>query len=453
MRTIAARVDWSSKMLVMKFGGSSLADETQVQKAFEIVQARESRKPVVVCSAHKGITDALIAAGKSAVKGEPDAHDIVEKQRAILKGLSCAHDLLDPFFREIEDLLRGISLVREASPRSMDYLQSFGERMSVRAVADYFSRNGLKAEAFDAWDLGFITDENFGYARPKTGFENRIKAEFEKHVGSDIIPVVTGFIGKTGAGEITTVGRNGSDFTATCIAAGLHAEECEIWTDTDGVMTADPSVVDGAKSIQYMSFAEAGELAYYGGRVLHPSTLLPAVKKNIPVRVLNTNNPDAAGTVITEDGGDNGMPVTSIAYKESQAVITIESTQMLGQPGFLAKVFNVLGRERIDIDMITTSEISVSMTCPDASKLNEAVRGLEEYGRVAVTSEKTIVCVVGKNVRKMRGLGAKVFTALRDADVNVEMVSQGANKINLSLLIDDRDIEAAIPALHKALFA
>ncbi|MCF6227165.1 MAG: aspartate kinase [Planctomycetes bacterium] len=440
-------------MLVMKFGGSSLADVTQVQKAFQIVKSRAGRKPVVVCSAHKGVTDALIQAGKSAVKGEPDAHEIIEKERAILAGLGCADDLLDPFFREIEDLLRGISLVREASPRSMDYLQSFGERMSVRAVADYFSRNGLKAEAYDAWDLGFITGENFGCARPLTGFENRIKAEFEKHVGSDVIPIITGFVGKTGAGVITTVGRNGSDFTATCFAAALGADECEIWTDTDGVMTADPSVVKAAKSIQYMSFAEAGELAYYGGRVLHPSTLLPAVKKNIPVRVLNTNNPDAAGTVITEKGGDNGMPVTSIAYKESQSVITIESTQMLGQYGFLAKVFDVLGRERIDIDMITTSEISVSMTCPDASNLNGAVKGLEQYGRVNVSSDKTIVCIVGKNVRKMHGLGAKVFTALRDADVNVEMVSQGANKINLSLLIDDSDIGAAIPALHDALFA
>lgn len=440
-------------MLVMKFGGSSLANEAQVQKAFQIVQSRIARKPVVVCSAHKGVTDALIKAGKLAIKGEPDVHDIIEKERAILAALDCAHDLLDPFFREIEDLLRGISLVREASPRSMDYLQSFGERMSVRAVADYFSRKGLKAQAFDAWDLGFITDENFGFARPLTGFESRIKTEFRKHVGSDIIPIVTGFVGKTGAGEITTVGRNGSDFTATCIAAALGAEECEIWTDTDGVMTADPSIVKAARSIQYMSFSEAGELAYYGGRVLHPSTLLPAIKKSIPVRVLNTNNPDNRGTVITENGGNNSMPVTSIAYKESQAVITIESTQMLGQPGFLAKVFGVLGRERIDIDMITTSEISVSMTCPDASKLNKAVKDLEEYGRVNVTSEKTIICVVGKNVRKMRGLGAKVFTALRDADVNVEMVSQGANKINLSLLIDDSDIGIAIPALHAALFA
>ncbi|MBX3460171.1 MAG: aspartate kinase [Planctomycetes bacterium] len=439
-------------MLVMKFGGSSVADETQIAKVLEIVKGRSRRRPVVVSSAHKGITDALLNAGRKAAGGEPDASQIIDKQRKVLKGCGCDHDLLDTFFREIEDLLRGISLVREASKRSLDFLASFGERMSCRVIADFFTRHGVKAEAFDAFDLGYITDEHFGSARPLPGYELRMETEFKRRVGADVTPVITGFIGKTSGGEITTVGRNGSDFTATCFAAGLGAEECEIWTDTDGVMTADPSLIKDARSIPFMSFAEASELAYYGGRVLHPSTLLPAIKRNIPVRVLNTNRPDHPGTVITEEGGENPNPVTSIAYKENQAVITIESPQMLGQPGFLAKVFDVLGREKVDIDMISTSEISVSMTCPGVANLNDAVKALEAHGRVSLVSDKTIVCVVGKNVKAQRGLGAKVFTALRDADVNVEMISQGANKINLSLLIDDDDIKKAIPALHAALF-
>jgi aspartate kinase len=410
------------------------------------------RTPVVVSSAHKGVTDALLSAGKRAAAGEPDAAPVVDKQRTVLRGCGCDHDILDPFFREIEDLLRGISLVREASRRSLDYLASFGERMSCRVIADYFTRNGVKSEAFDAWDLGFITDEHFGSARPLPGYEVRMTTEFKRRVGNDVVPIVTGFVGKTSSGEITTVGRNGSDFTATCFAAGLAAEECEIWTDTDGVMTADPRLIKDARSIPFMSFAEASELAYYGGRVLHPSTLLPAIKRKIPVRVLNTNRPEHPGTVITEEGGENPNVVTSIAYKESQAVITIESPQMLGQPGFLAKVFDVLGREKIDIDMISTSEISVSMTCSGVSNLNEAVKALEGHGRVSVVSDKAIVCIVGKNVKAQRGLGAKIFTALRDADVNVEMISQGANKINISLLIDDGDIPKAIPALHASLF-
>jgi aspartate kinase len=439
-------------MLVMKFGGSSVADENQIAKVLGVVRGRNARRPVIVSSAHKGVTDALLNAGKAAAKGEPDASTIIDRQRRVLKGCGCDHDMLDPFFREIEDLLRGISLVREASKRSLDYLAGFGERMAVRVIADYFTRNGLKSEAFDAWDLGFITDENFGSARPLHGYEARMTTEFERRVGTDVLPVITGFVGKTSAGDYTTVGRNGSDFTATCFAAGLGAEECEIWTDTDGVMTADPSLVKDARSIAAMSFAEASELAYYGGRVLHPSTLLPAIKRNIPVRVLNTNRPEHPGTVITEDGGENPNVVTSIAYKEGQAVITIESTQMLGQPGFLAKVFDVLGREKIDIDMISTSEISVSMTCPGASNLNLAVKAMEQFGRVSVVTDKSIVCVVGKNVKKQRGLAATVFTALRESEVNVEMISQGANKINLSFLIDDASVKTAIPALHTALF-
>lgn len=439
-------------MLVMKFGGSSVADENQIAKVLGVVRGRNARRPVIVSSAHKGVTDALLNAGKAAAKGEPDASTIIDRQRRVLKGCGCDHDMLDPYFREIEDLLRGISLVREASKRSLDYLAGFGERMAVRVIADYFTRNGLKSEAFDAWDLGFITDENFGSARPLHGYEARMTTEFERRVGADVLPVITGFVGKTSAGDYTTVGRNGSDFTATCFAAGLGAEECEIWTDTDGVMTADPSLVKDARSIAAMSFAEASELAYYGGRVLHPSTLLPAIKRNIPVRVLNTNRPEHPGTVITEDGGENPNTVTSIAYKEGQAVITIESTQMLGQPGFLAKVFDVLGREKIDIDMISTSEISVSMTCPGASNLNLAVKSMEQFGRVSVVTDKSIVCVVGKNVKKQRGLAATVFTALRESEVNVEMISQGANKINLSFLIDDASVSKAIPALHSALF-
>jgi aspartate kinase len=436
----------------MKFGGSSLADARQIQKALEIVRDRRDRKPAVVCSAHKGMTDLLLQAAKGAASGEPDPNRLIARQRGVLGDLGCEPSMLDPFFREITDLLRGISLVREASRRSLDYIASFGERMSVRVIADYFTRQGLRAQAFDAWDLGFITDDNFGGARPVKDYEKRMLEEYKKKVADGTVAIISGFIGKTQNGDITTVGRNGSDFTATCFAAGFGAEECEIWTDTDGVMTADPSVIPSAKSIPTMSFAEASELAYYGGRVLHPSTLLPAIKRNIPVRVLNTNRPHHPGTVITENGGDSSHAVTSIAYKEGNVVITIESAKMLGQPGFLARVFDLLGREKIDIDMISTSEISVSMTCRAVPNLEEAAGELEQFGRVHIDRDKTIVCVVGKNVKHQKGLGAKVFGALSSADVNVEMISQGANKINLSFLIDDREIGRAIPALHRALF-
>jgi aspartate kinase len=438
-------------MLVMKFGGSSLADAKQIGKAAEIVKGRKDRRPVVVCSAHKGITDMLINAAKAAAAGNADASKIVDRQRGVLKELGADPAMLDPFLKEIEDLLRGISLVREASPRVLDHMQSFGERMSVRAVAFHLQKIGLQAKAHDAFDLGFVTDDRFGQARPIKGYEAEMKAAFAKLPANEI-PVVTGFIGKTSKGEITTVGRNGSDYSATVIAAGIDAVECEIWTDTDGVMTADPNMVKSAQNIPTMSFAEASELALYGGRVLHPSTLLPAVKKNIPVRVLNTNRPDHQGTVITEHGGENKHPVTSIAHKNGQTVLTIESATMLGQPGFLAKVFDVLGRLKVVIDMISTSEVTVSMTCGPLPNLEEVRASLEEYGRVTIADKKALLCIVGKDLKAQAGLGAKVFGALSDAGVNVEMISHGAKAINLSLLIDDHQVDKAVPALHRALF-
>jgi aspartate kinase len=439
-------------MIVMKFGGSSLADARQIHKAFEIVKGRAERSPVVVCSAHKGVTDMLIQAARRAAQGEVDASAIIDRQSKVLTELGADPHVLDRFFQEIEDLLRGISLVREASPRSLDYMQSFGERMSCRAIADYFSRQGMKAEAFDAFDLGFITDANFGAARPIKDYEKLMQSAFTQRVARGVTPIITGFIGKTTAGDITTVGRNGSDYSATVIAAGLDAEECEIWTDTDGVMTADPNLIPSAKSIPSMSFAEASELAYYGGRVLHPSTLLPAIKKNIPVRVLNTNRPEHRGTVITESGGREIAPVTSIAYKRHQTVVTVESTKMLGQPGFLARIFEVFGRNKIDIDMISTSEITVSMTCDPKAKLETTLSELDEQGRVRVDREKTIVCIVGRNMKQQRGVRARIFGALAEAEVNVEMISQGANNINISLLLSDADAPAAVAALHGALF-
>jgi aspartate kinase len=442
-----------ASMLVMKFGGSSVADAKQIQKVFEIVKGREARTPLVVVSAHKGVTDMLINAARAAASGKADASAIVDRQRKVLEELSLEPSMLDGFFGELEDVLRGISLVREASPRVLDFVQSFGERMSARAIAAAFARRGMNAQAFDAFDLGFVTNEVFGTARPVKGYEHLMRTAYNDRVKPGMVPIVTGFVGKTAKGEITTVGRNGSDYTATVFAAALGAEECEIWTDTDGVMTADPSLIPSARTISRMSFAEASELAQYGGRVLHPSTLLPAVEKNVPVRVLNTNRPDHPGTVITADGGPPTGPITSIAYKERQWVITIENPTMLGQHGFLARVFEIMGRLQVDVDMISTSHISVSMTTPVLKNLDEVVEALSQHGRVTVAKEKTIVSIVGRNVKHQTGLGARIFGSLRDAGVNVEMVSHGANNINIGLLIDDAEIGKAVKSLHGELFA
>ncbi|HZO13808.1 MAG TPA: aspartate kinase [Polyangiaceae bacterium] len=438
-------------MLVMKFGGSSVADRAQIAKVQAIVQGRLSRKPVVVCSAHKGITDALIHAAREAAAGRYDPERIVARQRAIAAELACDSQLLDPLFREISDLLRGILLVKELSPRSLDYISSFGERMSVRCIADFFSRHGLRAQAHDVWDLGFVTDSEFGQARPVTDFEERARAAFDA-LPTGVVPIVTGFIGKNEAGEVTTVGRNGSDLTATLLAAALGAEEVEIWTDTDGVMTADPSVVNGARNIPHMRFDEAAELAYFGSRVLHPSTLLPAMQKRIPVRVLNTNQPDLAGTVIHEAGPANPNSITSIAYKENQLVLTFSATHMFGEGGFLSKVFEICARQGVVVDMVSTSEVTLSLTANARAPVERAAAELRALGDLEIHTGRTILAVVGQHLAERPGLGADILRAVANAGVNVEMVSYAFGAINFSMVIADADIGPAVSTLHRMLF-
>jgi aspartate kinase len=440
-------------MLVMKFGGSSVADRAQIEKVQAIVRGRAARRPVVVSSAHKGITNALIAAGEAARTGAVDAAaSVIAKQRAIAAELGCPPSLLDPLFDELVDLCRGIRLVRELSPRSLDTIASFGERMAVRVIADFFTRTGLAAKAFDVWDLGFVTDSAFGQARPLPGYEARMREAFRRLVPDGYVPIVTGFVGKDAAGDITTVGRNGSDLTATLVAAGVGAEEVEIWSDTDGVMTADPRLVDGARNIPRMSFDEAAELAYFGSRVLHPETLVPAMARGIPVRVLNTNRADHPGTVITAVPDEAGRPVTSIAYKQGQCVLTVSSTRMLAQHGFLGRLFDVTARHRITVDVVATSEVSVSFTSDDKAALEAAMPELSTIGTCRLTTGKTILAVVGHRLPERAGAGAWVLGALARADVNVEMLSFAEGSINLTMVIDDASVDRAVRALHGTLF-
>lgn len=439
-------------MIVMKFGGSSVADRRQIEKVLRIVEGRAPRRPMVVSSAHKGMTDALIGAAREAAQGVFAPERPIARQAAIARDLGCDEALLQPFFAELTDLLRGLSLVRELSPRSLDYAASFGERMAVRCIADYFTRNGLPAQAFDVWDLGFITDDHFGNARPLPGYEATMAKLVAERVPAGVVPVVTGFVGKTRAGEITTVGRNGSDLTATLVGAAVGAEEVEIWSDTDGVMTADPSVVKQARSIPAMRFDEAAELAYFGSRVLHPSTLVPAMEHRIPVRILNTNHPDHPGTVLRHDAPEGEQAATSIAYKEGQLAVTLSSTRMFGAAGFLGETFSILGKHEVVVDMLATSEISVSFTTDRRAPLDRALPELGRLGELRVDEHKTLLVVVGRSLSTRAGLGATILQAVASSGVNVEMVSFGMKSVSMTMLIADEDVGRAVGVLHRELF-
>jgi aspartate kinase len=436
-------------MIVMKFGGSSVSDAARIDRVAKIVRGKLKQKPVVVVSAFRGVTDELLALAREAQKGNVGRLEAIEKRhRDTAAALGVSAYSVEPLLAELKDLAHGIALLGEASPAALDKTAGFGERLSARLIAAYFDKAGIPAQACDAPAYGLLTDARHGEANPIPEAEKALRSKFAR---VKKLPIVTGFIGKTKAGAITTLGRNGSDYTATILGAALGATEVQIWSDTDGVMTADPRMAPAAKPLSRLSFAEAGELAYYGGRVLHPHTLVPAVKKRIPVRVLNTFKPRHPGTKILA-GRAKERGVKSIAFKRGQIMVTVASPDMLMRHGFLARLFDVFARHEISLNMVTTSEVTVSMTVDSPKRLDLAVRDLQKEFSVVVEKGKAVVCVVGEGIRGTPGVAAAVFGAVKDAGVNVLMISQGASKINVAFIVDDQDVERAVRALHRRFF-
>lgn len=437
-------------MIVMKFGGSSVSDAARIRKVIEIVRARLDRKPVIVASAFRGVTDDLFAAAEEALSGrDAQPEKLRARHAAVIADLGLPADLVQEILAELAVLLKGISLVKELTPRTLDYVVSFGERLSTRIIASAFDKAGIPASQHDAFDIGMLTDDQFGSAQPLPEAE----AELKRHVETmKRLPIVTGYVGKTRGGDITTLGRNGSDFTATILGAAIGAEEIQIWSDTDGVMTADPRLVPTAKPIAFLTFDEASELAYYGGKVLHPSTIVPAIRKGIPVKVLNTFHPSHPGTTILSKIDAPQVGVKSIAHHLSNYVVNIRSSRMLMGHGFLARLFGVFAEHRVVVNMVSTSEVTVSVTVDSPRRLDAAVEALSKFADVTVEEGRTVVCVVGEGLRSTPGIAGLVFEALREASVNVLMISQGASKINVAFVVDDRDAESAVRALHGKFF-
>jgi aspartate kinase len=443
----------------MKFGGTSVGDPESIRRCAELVEReiqRSGGQPLVVVSAYSKVTDQLLKAAKQAVQGqhEPLFGQIAEKHQGIVKALGLEPDVGAALLAELKDLLHGIRMVREVTPRLCDYVASFGERLSARTFAALLrSRGHADAQAFDAYDLGFLTDSHFMNARPAPDINKRIAQACRGHRGR--LMVVTGFIGKDSNGDITTIGRSGSDYTASIFAAALGAEEVQIWKDVPGVMTADPSLIPDARPLPRLSFQEASELAYYGAEVLHPTTIVPAIEAGRPVRVLNTFDPEAPGTLILAAGEcDPRNPVKCIAYKEDLALINVRSERMLGMEGFMARLFQVFEKHRIVIDMISTSEVSVSMTTEqtDARRLEALRKDLAELGRVEIQGQKCIVAIVGEGMKHTVGLAARTFRAVSGRGVSVQMISQGASEINITFLIDNSEIPQVVAGLHEEFF-
>jgi aspartate kinase len=437
-------------MIVMKFGGTSLGDAERLETVVTLVRDRLARRPVVVCSAHAGVTDLLLDGARAAAAGRPDLGPVERRQREVLDALGLPVALVAADLERLRALFQGLSLLRELTPRSLDHVAAFGERMSVAVVAELFRRRGVAATAVMADDAGLVTDSRYTRAAPLPEAYDRLRASLSKVSG---VPVVTGFLGRDRDGNVTTLGRSGSDFTATILGRALGAEEVQIWKDVDGVLTADPRIVPHARPVERMTYAEASELAYYGAKVIHPATIRPAVEAGIPVRILNTFRPDAPGTLIAPRHERRAGPVTSIASKRGIRLVSLTSPGMLGQSGFMENVFQAFGRHDVVVDLIATSEVSVTVSVDRADGLDGAVSDLRSMSdEVLVEGENALIAVVGDGLGETSGVAGTVFRALGDAGVNVRAISYGATETNLQAVVREVDANRAVAALHRALF-
>jgi aspartate kinase len=447
-------------MIVMKFGGTSVESRDAITRVASIVKKYQTRRPIVVVSAMGKTTNHLLAAAREAAAGRRDqALGIVDELRThhLTHGLAVAGSAtadLDRFIRThfdwLDDLVKGLSVVGELSARSMDAIASVGERLSSLVVSFAFRAVGMPTQHIDARRV-IITDDRFTQAQPLFEETYARLAENVKPIAEHSVVVMGGFIGATKDGVTTTLGRGGSDYSAAIVGAGVNAQEIQIWTDVDGMLTADPRIVPGGHRVKSISFAEAAEMAFFGAKVLHPATVLPAVEMNIPVLILNSRRPEVEGTRITSEAVSCANPVKSISCKRDITILNIRSTRMLMAHGFLRRIFEIFDRYETSVDMLSTSEVSLSLTLDNTENLASIKEEVRQFAEVTVEEKQAIVCLVGENIRHTPGIAGRAFQVL--ADKNIRMISQGASLLNLGFVIADSDLPGAVSALHKEFFS
>ncbi len=440
-------------MIVMKFGGNSLSTGDKILRCIELVRREIDRHPIVVVSACGKTTNSLLVAAREALQGEVNIDPIEIFHRGLMEDLGLEFELLEPLMEDLSALLMGVSLTKELTSRTRDLTMSFGERLSTRVVAAAMSKEGIEASAVNAFEIGLVTTGDHGCATPLPEAEKKIAESLR---GITKLPVVTGFLGVDCKGAITTLGRNGSDYSASIIAAAVDAPEVQIWTDVNGVMTCDPSLDDSAQSLSLLSYEEAGELAYYGAQVLHQNTLVPAMSKGIPVRVLNTNNPMDPGTLIVSNPEMTTRIAKSVVYKENVCLINLASPRLTSAVELLSLSLDILRAAGVGIHMATTSEATVSLITTggyDHELLAAALEDLRGIARVEAEPKKAIICVVGEELKGKVGVLGKIFGAVSSNGIKAKMVSQSASEINVAFLVDNVELESAVRALHEIVLA
>ena len=447
-------------MIVMKFGGTSVGDATAIRRTVDIIAARRDRAPVVVVSALGGATTELIATASQAASGNLVAAIAqVEALRArhlrvVAEVLGDGPEVTDlaaeesALFDELAHLTEALSVLGHITPRSLDTFAAVGERASAPIVTAALERAGVSARHVDARDV-MITDASYGRAEPR---EELIAAAAREHVGAVLrdgaVPVLGGYIGATADGVTTTLGRGGSDFSAALLGAALEADAIEIWTDVDGMLTADPRVVPDARLIEHIRFDEAAELATFGAKVLHPSTIAPAVRRGIPVFIFNSHRPAGKGTRITFDAP--GSAVRAIAGKGNVVIVKVRSPRMLATPGALRGIFEVFERNKTSVDVVATSEVSVSLTVDDDQHLDDVVAQLRVFGDVGIERDRGIVALVGAGLGESSPTMARALAAV--GDVRLHMLSLSATGINLTLIVEAGEVSGIMRRLHAEFF-
>lgn len=450
-------------MLIMKFGGTSVQDADAIDRAARIVRSRQKQKPVVVVSALAKVTDQLVVIGHKASSGDSkSAAELVLalKERHFrvagdLLGARHCQDIaprLQKLIAQLDGFARGLAAVHELSDRSSDALLSFGELLSSEIVTAAFALRGLDVVWMDSREC-LITDASHTAARPLMDeTRKRSQAKLGPIISAGKIPVMGGFIAATAEGIPTTLGRGGSDFSAAILGAALDAKIIEIWTDVEGMMTTDPRLCPDARTIQRISFNEAAELAYFGAKVLHPATLLPAVQRNIPVYVLNSRNPSGKGTRITAHAPPGREMFRAITAKTNVSIVNVVASRGIMVHGFLRSVFEALDRYGASVDLVAISEVSMSFTMETRRLPAELLAELKELADVTCEAKQAIVCLVGEDIHGRPGIAASVFSTVAEAGVNVRMISQGASEINISFVIKEGDVPHAVQQLHTRFF-
>lgn len=457
---------------VLKFGGTSMGSAETMRRVISIIRkpqkpARttrvvraggDARVAAVVVSAMSGVTDELIRIAHAAASQEGShknllrklegCHSKTVKELVSSKNRAQALAHVRTLFWHLNEVVTGIALVKELSPGALDYCVSYGERLSAHILSDALNDREVKCEYLNARNV-VVTDDTFGEASVDFAATNRaIKKYFRQHPK---LQIVTGFIGATPDRKTTTLGRGGSDYSASIFGAALRARVIEIWTDVSGVMTADPRLVKGAKVVPELAFEEAGELAYFGAKVLHPKTILPAMREKIPVRVLNTFKPRDKGTTIVSDFAERrskSHTVEALTFKRPVIVIHVQSPEFFDANGLMARIFEIFDEHRVSIDIVATSIAGVSLTIDSEKHLAAIVRDLKEFGSVMVEQGKAIVCAVGGSINAA-GVAGRMFTVLGKRGIPVELISQAASGVSITFVVRERDAEKALKVLHQ----